>query len=80
MQTTIRKLGNSKGLIIPASFLASTGITEIVDIELKGQSIVITPVKKNPREGWYDNYQTEKEESAWHGFQPLDSEEDDWSW
>lgn len=80
MQTTIRKLGNSKGLIIPASFLASIGIDELVDIELKSDSIVITPVSKPLRKGWFDAYHADKEEDAWGDFQSLESEEDDWEW
>lgn len=78
MRTTIRKLGNSKGVIIPASFLASLGIEKTIEIELKDKSIIITPVQI--REGWYDNYQVEKDNDAWQGFQSLKSEESDWEW
>ena len=81
MQTVIRKLGNSKGLIIPASFLANLGIKESVEMQLKDQSIIITAINKNPRDGWYNNYQQDKEDDdAWQDFQSLASEEEDWQW
>ena len=78
MRTTIRKLGNSKGIIIPAAFLTSLGIKEIIEIQLKNNSIIITPVQT--REGWYDNYQIEKDDDAWQDFKSLESEESDWEW
>ncbi len=78
MRTTIRKLGNSKGIIIPATFLTSLGIKKIIEIQIKNNSIIITPVQT--REGWYDNYQIEKDDDAWQDFQSLESEENDWEW
>ena len=80
MQTNIRKLGNSKAVIIPYAFIKSMGIDDKVDIALKDNAIVITPVKKNPRAGWYDNYQVEKDVDAWQGCKDLDSEQEDWQW
>lgn len=54
MLTTIRKVGNSKGVLIPAAFLASCQIEADVDMQLQDGQIVIRPVKRKPRDGWFD--------------------------
>ena len=54
MRTAIRKLGNSSGVIIPRSMLAEIGIGagDAIEVSLEDGRIVITPVKRRPREGW----------------------------
>ena len=39
MLTTIRQIGNSKGIIIPASFLAEAGLQSEVEICLDSHSM-----------------------------------------
>jgi antitoxin MazE len=53
MLTTMRKVGNSRGVLIPAAFLASCQIEEQVDMELQDGQIVIKPVKRKLRDGWF---------------------------
>lgn len=54
MRSAIRKFGNLSGVIIPKSMLAEIGIAagDAVDLSLEDGRIVITPVKRRPREGW----------------------------
>lgn len=52
MLTTLRKLGNSHGVIIPKPLLAQVGMTEAADIQVENGAIVLRPVKRGPREGW----------------------------
>ena len=54
MLTTIRQIGNSRGLLIPAAFLASCQIEDQVDMQLQDGQIVIKPVKRKLRAGWFD--------------------------
>jgi antitoxin MazE len=54
MLTTMRKVGNSRGVLIPAAFLASCQIEDQVDMQLQDGQIVIRPVKRTPRDGWFD--------------------------
>lgn len=54
MQTTLRAIGNSRGILIPASFLASCRIEDKVDLELKDGQIIIRPVRTAVRAGWFD--------------------------
>lgn len=54
MLTTLRKVGNSRGVLIPAAFLASCQIEDQVDMALQDGQIVIRPAKRRLREGWFD--------------------------
>ncbi len=80
MRTSIRQIGNSKGFIVPSSILAQTGVTGEVEMLVKDQAIIISPIKSKKREGWFDNYNVEKDIDAWDGFVILSDEEDDWEW
>ncbi len=53
MLTTMRQIGNSRGVLIPAAFLASCQIEDQVDMQLQEGQIVIKPVKRVLREGWF---------------------------
>ena len=48
MRTQVRKIGNSLGNIIPATFIKQLGLIEGADIEVKaeGRKIIIEPVKR----------------------------------
>jgi len=80
MRAAIRQIGNSKGVIIPASFLAEAGLQNEVEMSLYNHSIIITPVKKELRKGWFDGYDAADDEDAWNGFVALPGEEDEWVW
>ncbi len=80
MKAAIRSIGNSKGVIIPASFLAETGLEGEVEMTMRDHEIIISPVKELPRQGWFEGYQAEQDEDAWEGLVALGSEEDEWEW
>ncbi len=46
MKTKIVKIGNSRGVRIPKSFLEESGLTEEAEIEIENGKIVIKPVTK----------------------------------
>jgi antitoxin MazE len=54
MKTSIRKMGNSQGVLIPKPFLAKTGmlVNEDIDIDIEDDKIVIRKLEKRPRQGW----------------------------
>jgi len=60
MLTKIRKLGNSKGIIIPAAFLASCGIEQEVEMHMEGKAIILEP-PKTLRQGWFKSYKVEED-------------------
>lgn len=53
MLTSMRKIGNSRGVLIPAAFLASCQIEDQVDMQLQDGQIVIKPVRRKLRDGWF---------------------------
>ncbi len=53
MLTTIRQIGNSRGVLIPAAFLVSCQIEEQVEMQLQDGQIVIKPVRRKLRDGWF---------------------------
>lgn len=55
MLTTLRKLGNSHGVIIPKPLLAQVGMTDEVELEVENGAIVLRPTKRSAREGWAES-------------------------
>jgi antitoxin MazE len=64
MLTTMRKIGNSRGVLIPAAFLASCQIEDQVDMLLQDGQIVIKPVKRLLRDGWFTQAAASKTSAA----------------
>lgn len=95
MRATIRKIGNSRGIIIPASLLAACGIGQEVDLRLDGEALVLEKPTR-PRQGWFgqgsmttDKGQTvpradpaDAEATAWAVAETVDWESGsgDWEW
>jgi antitoxin MazE len=52
MTTTIRCLGNSRGIIIPKPMLKEAGLEEEAEITLEQGAIVLRKPRRNPRQGW----------------------------
>jgi len=54
MHTSVRKLGNSAGVIIPKAVLADMGLAagDAVDLRREGDRLVLTPVPRAKRAGW----------------------------
>ncbi len=60
MEAKIIKIGNSKGIIIPANILKLLGLEESLQMELDNEKLILTPVKKKkPREGWEEAIRAE---------------------
>ena len=78
MRTTLRKIGNSRGILIPAALLAECGVVDEIDLRLEGKTIVIAAARP-AREAWYEGFSAELDDDAWEGLaQDLDST--DWVW
>jgi len=87
MLTTVRQIGNSKGVLIPAAFLASCQIEDQADMQLQDGQIVIKPVKRTLRDGWFlassqaleaAILQEQVELQAWDAA-PV-SDDSEWAW
>jgi antitoxin MazE len=52
MITQIRRVGNSRGVIIPKPMLKEAGLEKEAEIALERGAIVIRKPRRNPRQGW----------------------------
>lgn len=73
MQSTLRKMGNSTGMIVPKAILDQLGLVSgaKVDLRVEDGKVVAEPVKRKVREGW-------EEDARRIGALPLTDEEQDW--
>ena len=83
MRARLRRIGNSKGVIIPDSLLASCGIELEVDMRAEGRTIV-PEATSNLRKGWFEGYDPENEEECrefldWEGLEVAEPS-GDWEW
>ena len=82
MRTSLRKIGNSRGIIIPAALLASAEIGDEVELRQEAGRLVIEAVKA-PRAGWAEaavNIATQGEDKeAWPDFFE-DEDNGEWVW
>lgn len=84
MEANIIKVGNSKGIILPARLMKVIGLKEKVHIDVEGKRIVITPAAEKAREGWEELIKNEVERNG----QPErlipdvfeDEQNDEWEW
>ncbi|MEQ8172968.1 MAG: AbrB/MazE/SpoVT family DNA-binding domain-containing protein, partial [Candidatus Eremiobacterota bacterium] len=61
MRATIVPIGNSKGIRIPKKILEECQIEKEVFLEVKNKSIIIKPVKTEPRKDWETSFKKMRE-------------------
>lgn len=74
MRSSVRKIGNSAGVILPKPFLAGIGAEagDAVDVTMEDDRIIIVAApKKHPRDGW-------EEDAKRIGALGLSEEEREW--
>lgn len=84
MRATIVRIGNSQGIRIPKVVLEQTRLHGEVDLEVKDENIIISPIKK-PRQDWDRQFKLMAERGD---DKLLDSEvvsltsfdEEEWEW
>lgn len=57
MQVSVRKMGNSQGILIPKPILKQLGLTDMADLQVNGKVIEIRPLQRPVREGWAQDSQ-----------------------
>lgn len=85
MQTALRKMGNSTGVILPRSILGEIGLTvgAAIDLRVEDGRLIGTPVTTQARAGWAEaaatvaEHETE-DEIAWRGFGNEDDSDLTW--
>ena len=51
MLTTIRRLGNSRGILIPKPLLKQAGLEDQAEILVEGNTLILRRPRKVPRQG-----------------------------
>lgn len=78
MQIPLRKIGNSRGIILPAAFISACGLKNKVELSLEDRTIIIKPAEKS-RSDWFDDYVAEPDIDAWSTV-PQDEGMNKWDW
>ena len=85
MQVNVVKIGNSRGIRIPKKVLDECHVDDALELTVKNDEIVLTPIHRKPREGWAKAIEASKRA---HGPEPLDhvwldgelTDDSDWEW
>lgn len=80
MRTTLRKIGNSRGVLIPAAILNACELGDAVEMRVEDNRIIIEPAAPIHRQGWFENYQADKDSDALAEIIDSKIEQDDWEW
>lgn len=80
MRTALRKIGNSRGVLIPAALLAACDIKEEVEMRVESNRLIIEPVTPQLRQGWFDGYKLVADTEAWTELKETAAEQDEWEW
>ena len=76
LQSTLRKMGNSTGMILPKAILDQLGLSCGTKVELRVENgeVIARPVRRKVREGWEEDAKRigaeglTEEELEWLGF------------
>jgi antitoxin MazE len=84
MRASVRKMGNSSGVIIPKPILKELGVKagDQVEMILDGGKVVLAPLTRHPREGWAESAkalaETGDDSLVWPEFRNEDDEKLAW--
>jgi antitoxin MazE len=83
MQTVVRKIGNSSGIVLPKAVLSELGVKtgEALDVRIEGGRIIAMPIKG--RSDWAAaaqaiGAQSDSEADEWSGFGNADDDKLAW--
>jgi antitoxin MazE len=82
MKTPVVPIGNSRGIRIPRAVLDLCHIRSAVDVSVKGETIIIRPIKHHPRDGWEAAFHAmhERHEDQLLIGEEVDRELGTWEW
>jgi len=82
MKATIVPIGNSKGIRIPRAILEQCHFTGEVNLEVRGDTLILKSINKKPRHGWDEAFKMmhAKGEDKLLLEDTLDLNIKDWQW
>jgi len=84
MQASVRKIGNSSGVVLPKAVLDELGMKagDKVEMTVEAGKVVLVPVKRHVREGWREASKAlagaGEDKLVWPEFGNLDDEDLKW--
>lgn len=82
MLVSVIPIGNSKGIRLPKAILEQLNVSDKLDLEVEDQRIILSPLSKEPRDGWYDSFMKMRDERQDNLLiaEPNDTEGFEWEW
>jgi antitoxin MazE len=82
MLVSVVPIGNSKGIRLPKTILEQLKVSDKLDLEVENQRIILSPLAKEPRNGWRDAFIKMHDEQQDNILIPenTDSEAFEWEW
>jgi antitoxin MazE len=82
MLVRVRRIGNSQGVILSKNMMEQCDIKDLVNVEVKGNAIVIEPATQSPRAGWKQQFELANKGSEEDLMEGFSNEFDDaeWTW
>ena len=82
MKVAIRKMGNSRGILIPKPILAQLGLEDTADLQVRDGVLEIRALREHPRHGWAEDAeriaQAGDDELVWPEFSNADDADLAW--
>lgn len=80
MKINLVSIGNSKGIRIPATVLKQCSMSDVLELEVKKNRIILMPATEVPRKGWDKAFKKMHENKE--DIQLLDEKVDmeNWEW
>ncbi len=82
MRARLVRIGNSRGVRLPKPVIEEAGLSEDVEIRVKGGAVVITPATR-PRAGWADaarQARSRGEDLPLDAPSPTRFDDEEWRW
>ena len=82
MLVSVIPIGNSKGIRLPKTILEQLKVSDKLDLEVENQRIILSPLSKEPRNGWRDaflNMHDEQQDNLLIA-DTTDTEAFEWEW
>lgn len=81
MKTTLKKIGTSRGVIIPKIYLEQCHFDQNVEISIEHNAIIVKPILNSSRAGWREAFDKQQLDNVMVDFLSLPNEFDrDWKW
>ena len=77
MKIAIRRIGNSRGVILPKPVISQLNLSDTVDLTVEDDAVVLRKPKRRVRQGWAEASKRLKERGDVSAVWPTFANEDD---